>query len=131
LKPPLGFPSGGFFVFPPKPFSPCHPLPGLFRHSSTTLHLFPPIPPLPFRGCLSFRAFLASVCSVCSVVALLPCFLTSVCSVCSVVALLPCFPDFRVFCVFRGCPSSGFLSSGFLSSVAAYLPRFLLAILAG
>jgi hypothetical protein len=42
-----------------------------------------------------------------------------------VVASLPCFPDFRVFCVFRGCPSSGFLSSGFLSSVAACLPRFL------
>ena len=39
------------------------------RHS-TSFHRSP----LPFRGCLSFRAFLTSVCSVCSVVALFPVF---------------------------------------------------------
>ncbi len=40
------------------------------RHS-TSFHRSP----LPFRGCLSFRAFLTSVCSVYSVVACLPRFL--------------------------------------------------------
>ena len=90
LKPPLGLPSGGFFVFPPQPFSPFHPLPGLFRHSCTTLYPFPPIH--PSLSAVARPSVIPVVRVFCvSIGPDFPAFLTSVCSVCSVVALLPVF----------------------------------------
>ena len=84
LKPPLGSPSGGFFVFPPKHFFflPSSPWP-LPPQLLDTPPLFTDLP-LPFPGSPFFRD---------------PC--------------RPCFSDFRVFCVFRGCLSSVVASSRF------------------
>jgi hypothetical protein len=96
-----------FFI--PNKLAPCHP-PG-----PLSLQFFDTTPPstdphLPFSGSLFFRDLLTSACSVCSVVVPLPVFcLPFVLGV----PWLPVFrfSVFRVFWVFRGCPSSGFLSS--------------------